>query len=104
MRIAPVLLLLWCLTLPLWAQSVGPPPHITNSPVSQIVVAGTDVSFSVGVAQSQTTLSYQWLKGGANLPDATNPTLLLKGVQLTDGGAYSVVVTNVAGAAPRQNA
>ncbi|NBR85440.1 MAG: hypothetical protein EBT61_08025 [Verrucomicrobia bacterium] len=43
-------------------------------------------------------LSYQWLKNSMPIPNATNATLPLPGIQLADAGTYTIVVTNVAGA------
>jgi len=42
-------------------------------------------------------LSLQWFKDGVAVPDATNATVTLKSVQFTDGGLYSVVVSNAFG-------
>jgi hypothetical protein len=50
-------------------------------------------------------LSYQWYQNGVALPNATNQTLDLTGVQFTNAGLYSVVVTSPFGSitnAPEQ--
>jgi pectate lyase/pectin methylesterase-like acyl-CoA thioesterase len=76
------------------------PPAITTQPVSQAVVAGSNVSFTVA-ASGTPPLSYQWRKNGAPLAGAaagaTTETLALSNVQLSDAGIYSVVVSNSAG-------
>ena len=55
-------------------------------------------------------LSYQWRFDGTNLVDAGNlsgaltSTLTISNVQLTDQGAYSVIVTNTYGSVGSSNA
>ncbi|MEY2408983.1 MAG: hypothetical protein QOF48_1653, partial [Verrucomicrobiota bacterium] len=77
-------------------------PNITNQPASQNVVAGTTVNLSVG-ALGMGTLSYQWrlngnnLTNGGNISGATTAALRLTSLGATQAGAYSVVITNVAG-------
>ncbi len=73
------------------------PPIITQQPQSTNVYEGRTVSFSV-VAQGSPPLTYQWRHGATALTAGTNATLTLTNVHLTDGGTYSVVVSNVAGA------
>src|SRR5581483_3438885 len=38
--------------------------------------------------------TYQWRKGGVSLLSATNATLTLRNLQLTNAGGYTVVVSN----------
>ena len=78
-------------------------PTITLQPVSQSVLSGGNVIFNVAVSGS-TPLSYQWNLNGSPLSNATNTSLLLTNVQLSQAGSYSVVVTNVAGSATSSNA
>ena len=78
-------------------------PVITNQPPSQTVMAGTNVSFSVGVSGSF-PLSYQWRFGSSNIAGATSATLILTNVHLTSSGNYSVTVTNPAGSTISSNA
>ena len=68
-------------------------PSITTQPASQTVMAGGSASFSV-TATGTAPLSYQWYKGGSAISGATGATLSLSGVQSTDGGSYSVTVSN----------
>ena len=42
-------------------------------------------------------LSYQWLKDSAPIPDATNATLTLTAIKITDAGTYTIVASNSAG-------
>ena len=71
-------------------------PNIVASPLAQTAVAGNPAALEV-VAVGTGPLSYQWLKGGLPIASATGATLAFAVVQLTDGGSYSVVVSNAAG-------
>ena len=81
------------------------PPVITSQPVSRSNVISTTATFSV-TATGAPPLSYQWrrndtnLVDGANISGATTDTLSLAGVQLTDAGDYSVIVTNTLDSVP----
>ena len=83
--------------------SVVSAPVITSQPVSRTNAVGTTASFSVS-ATGSTPLRYQWRKDGANILNATNATLSLSNVQLSNAGVYSVLVTNVAGSVLSSNA
>jgi pectate lyase/pectin methylesterase-like acyl-CoA thioesterase len=74
------------------------PPTITTQPVSQAVLAGSNVNFTVA-ASGTPPLTYQWRKNGTPLAGEgiTTETLALPRVQLRDAGIYSVVVSNSAG-------
>jgi hypothetical protein len=72
------------------------PPSISVQPQAQVIPAGSSVSFSV-MAEGSAPLSYQWRFNGVSLVDATNATLVLSGVKLSDAGEYAVVVRNPAG-------
>lgn len=74
------------------------PPVFTNSPLSQIVEPGANVTFTAGAAGSG-PLRYQWQFQGADIPNATNTTLTLLNVQLAGQGEYRVTVTNLIGTA-----
>ncbi|NOS69071.1 MAG: hypothetical protein HOP33_03990 [Verrucomicrobia bacterium] len=65
-------------------------------PQSQIVPAGSNAIFSV-TATGASPLKYQWRKNGASISSATNTSLSLANIQLTNAGNYSVVVTNTYG-------
>ncbi len=71
-------------------------PVIATHPLSQPAFAGSTVNFT-GAASSSTALTYQWQKGGINIPGATNPTLALSNIQLTDAGSYALVATDAVG-------
>ena len=78
---------------------IPPPtaPTITTPPASQTVDVGADASFTV-VADGTFPLAYQWSKDGTVVPGATEATLALTSVQESDGGSYTVTVSNAAGA------
>ncbi|MEI8288547.1 MAG: FG-GAP-like repeat-containing protein [Verrucomicrobiota bacterium] len=73
------------------------PPTITSQPTNLTVNAGSTAIFTA-VADGTSPLSYQWTFSGVNLPGATNATLSLPNAQLTNGGDYLLVVTNLYGA------
>src|SRR5262249_6861322 len=74
-------------------------PSILTQPQDQTVSRGGTVSFSV-VAGGSDPLSYQWYSNtNTPIPNATDDTLTITNVQVTDAGSYSVVVSNVAGGA-----
>jgi hypothetical protein len=73
------------------------PPVITEQPTNQVVVQGSNVTFSV-MATGTAPLSYQWWFSGTNLlAGATNSAMTLTNVQTTNAGNYYVIATNVAG-------
>ena len=51
----------------------------------------------MGAASGEAPLSYQWRLNGADLPGATNPTLLIPNAQMSNSGEYTLVVTNILG-------
>jgi hypothetical protein len=70
------------------------PASITTQPQDQVVDAGTDVTFTVGVAGSP-PFTYQWyFNTNTVLPAATNAVLLLPYVLTNKAGTYHVVVNN----------
>ena len=77
-----------------WAGGVS--PVISGQPTNTSVVAGQSASFTV--VASGAGLRYQWRVGGTPVSGATNSTVLLTNLQLTQGGLYDVVVHNAAGA------
>ncbi|MFM2295150.1 MAG: hypothetical protein RLZZ350_1563, partial [Verrucomicrobiota bacterium] len=80
------------------ALTVNVPVTITTNPVAQTNSVGSNVTFSVGVSGSA-PFAYQWRFNATNLlANATNSSLSLTNVQFTNGGNYSVLVTNNFGA------
>ncbi len=91
-----------------WGATLGPglptctaPPSITGQPQSVTSQGGTAVSFRVS-ASGVPLLGYGWCKSSASLPWATNISLTISNVQPADAGGYTVVVTNLYGAATSQ--
>jgi hypothetical protein len=67
------------------------------------VTAGTNVTFSV-TAAGTAPLSWLWRVNDTWIEAATNSSLTLTNVQVSQAGSYSVVVTNAAGSATSSNA
>ncbi len=91
--------------------SIAPPgsPVITNQPVHQTVSLGANVTFTVGVSNSQ-GVSYEWqlngtnLVNGGNISGAGSQTLTITGVSVTNVGHYRVLVSNGTGMVPSAEA
>jgi hypothetical protein len=73
-------------------------PIVMAPPANQKALVGGTVDFSV-VAVGAPPLAYQWFFGTNTLLRAKHSTLCLTNVQLWQAGAYTVVITNVYGAA-----
>jgi hypothetical protein len=69
------------------------PLLITTAPANQSVIAGSSPAFSV-VASSLVPLGYQWQFNSTDLPGATNNSLTVTNVQVSQAGLYSVIVSN----------
>ncbi|HXJ56071.1 MAG TPA: immunoglobulin domain-containing protein [Verrucomicrobiae bacterium] len=69
---------------------------IAAAPEDVAVLEGSNVTFRVRAA-GVSPLSYQWQFNGQARTGATNPTFTLQPVQLTDAGAYDVVVRSPRG-------
>ena len=74
----------------------GDEPSILSQPVSQTVLAGKTISFSV-VATGSEPLAYQWSKDGSEIDGATSSALELADVSADNAGDYAVTVSNDAG-------
>ena len=72
------------------------PPAITTQPQSLTNLTGTTADFAVSTTGTA-PLFYQWHFNGAAIAGATGPGFTITRVQLSDAGAYSVVVSNSAG-------
>jgi hypothetical protein len=73
------------------------PPTILESPRSQTAIIGRFLDFTVRGGGSL-PLSYQWFFDGGPISDAHSADLHLAGVQFSQAGAYTAVVTNAFGA------
>lgn len=72
------------------------PPWFTNQPASVTNALGGNATFSVG-AFGTTNLSYQWFKNSTNVSGATNSSLTLTNIQISDAAGYFLVASNIAG-------
>ncbi len=72
------------------------PPSITTPPLGQTVNAGERVQLSV-TAGGIPAPTFQWLRDGVEIPDATASSFVLEAARASDNGAYAVRVTNSAG-------
>jgi hypothetical protein len=78
--------------------ALGSPPTITNQPVSATVVAGGTTNFTV--LAGTPPLNYQWyFNTNTALAAATNSSLSLTNIRLSQVGAYTVIITNSSGGA-----
>ncbi|MFA6542835.1 MAG: immunoglobulin domain-containing protein, partial [Limisphaerales bacterium] len=77
--------------------TLGTFPFFVTPPASQTNVVGANTNFTV-VAGGTAPLFYQWLFNGAVLANQTNATLNLTNIQLTNGGPYTIIVSNLFGA------
>gem|GEM_PF-3117064 len=73
------------------------PPVITTQPTNRTVAIGGATTFVVGVSGTG-PFTYQWRKDGNNISGANQSSYTIGSVTLNDGGAFSVVVNNSAGA------
>jgi hypothetical protein len=71
-------------------------PSIASQPQSVTNLAGTTAAFEVRATGTE-PLTYQWLKEGVTIPNATGSVLRIAGVQVSDAGNYTVVVTDANG-------
>ncbi len=78
-------------------------PVITLQPTNQTVLAGSTTSL-VGAASGTQPLIYQWSCNGTNVIGATNSSLTLANIQVSQAGNYVLLVTNNYGSATSSNA
>ena len=71
-------------------------PTIAAHPQNQAVRNGTSATFTV-TATGNEPLSYQWKQNSVDISGATSSTYTIGVTQRSDGGSYTVVVTNEAG-------
>jgi hypothetical protein len=69
------------------------PPVITVQPQNQAVPRDSNVTFTVE-ATGTAPLTFQWRFNGVSLPGATNSTLVLSNLQMSNQGTYTVLVSN----------
>lgn len=76
-------------------------PVIVSAPATQSVSDGDTVNFSVS-ATGTAPLAYQWMRNSSAIAGATNSTLGLTNITLSQSGNYAVVVSNAGGSATSQ--
>ncbi|MGA2177811.1 MAG: immunoglobulin domain-containing protein, partial [Verrucomicrobiota bacterium] len=79
------------------------PPTIVAQPQSQDAVVGGSVTFAV-TAKGTQPLSYQWTFNTTNIGNATNSSLTLTNLALTNSGTYVVTVSNALASVVSSNA
>lgn len=68
-------------------------PFVTRNPADQSAVVGKTAVLSAGVSGSL-PITYQWKKGGVDVPGGTAATLSIPNVYFTDAGNYVLWATN----------
>ena len=71
-------------------------PIFVTQPQSQTVPVGYSVTFSVTISD-QGSPTFQWQKGGVDIPGATSISYTINSVVLSDAGDYTVIASNTAG-------
>lgn len=86
-------------------KCVPPPtgPIIINQPSNVVAAVGSSATFTVGAGGTQ-PLKFQWQFDTTNIPNATNASVTLANVQITNSGSYSVIVSNSLGSVGSSNA
>jgi hypothetical protein len=76
------------------------PPSIEDpsQPADRSVVEGNSTTFAVGNVLGTVPFFYQWFKDGAPIDAATNATLTIPMVLVTDAGQYRIEINNSTGA------
>ncbi|MGP8239594.1 MAG: LamG-like jellyroll fold domain-containing protein [Limisphaerales bacterium] len=74
------------------------PAGIAQSPAPRSVYPAGTADFTV-ITSGTAPISYQWMKGGNDIPGATNQTLVITNAGPSDAASYSVGVSNTAGSA-----
>ena len=83
--------------------TVQTPPFMTGQPANDTVFVGATVMFTAS-ASGSLPLDYLWSFDGTNLLGATNNTLILPNVQMSQAGVYVLTVSNAFGGVWSSNA
>lgn len=78
-------------------------PGFLTQPLSQTVLLGSSVTFTVTVSGTPTP-TVQWVKDGLNLPGATALSYTIPAVGVADAGTYAAVASNAQGNVTSQGA
>ena len=76
--------------------AVDTAPTIVQHPVDQAVCEGAPATFTFE-ADGTAPLSFQWRKGGIDIPSATDDTLTIDPVSIDDAASYDVIIQNLCG-------
>lgn len=95
-RLSAVCLTFSGLILATRCLATGPPPVIVAQPADLTVPIQGTATFSV-TADSQTTLTYQWLKNNGKIGGAKSSSYTINNVKSSDAATYSVEVSNSGG-------
>lgn len=82
---------------------VNDPIVFTSQPLSREVSETDEVIFSVAVTGTG-PISYQWQKDGVDIPDENTSTFRIASAAKSDEGSYSVIVSNIVGDYPSEEA
>jgi pectate lyase len=72
-------------------------PTIVTQPVSQSIILGSPVAFTVTPANGVQVSGIQWKKDGVDIPNATNLSYSIPAVSAGSAGSYSVTLSNSVG-------
>lgn len=76
---------------------------VASGPADQIAPLSSNATFTVN-ALGTPPLSYQWMFNDSPIPSATNSSLIITNVQITNSGNYSVTLANDYGNSTSSNA
>ena len=76
------------------------PNNLTAASTTTLCVGASHTLQVSASANNGGTLTYQWKKGGVNIPNATTASLALTSLQTSNAGVYTVEVTNSCGTVP----
>ena len=75
--------------------AVGTSPIIVLQPSGDTLCEGNSMQLTAGA--TGTGITYQWMKGGVAIPNASGSALTVQNITAADAGQYSVMVVNACG-------
>ena len=79
-------------------------PRVYHQPVAYTAAGAGDTVRLAPFVGGAEPLTYQWKKGGVDMPDQTNRFLVLSNVTVADAGVYTLAITNALGGIATTNA